>query len=178
MPTVAAMRKPKSRPPPVDRAKPTAERLARAGPDIFTDDVQRQWLRDSPLERAFSRGVITPGQYNAALKYRHHWHHAGLSDPLSSVDLNRIFASDVSGFSGMSKTDNQYFHRQRYREAYRALSEVLADPGIVDRIVCREERLDDVGRRLGWRSKPQAIAAATQALRVALDRLRKLWGLA
>jgi hypothetical protein len=74
-------------------------------------------LRDSPIERALARNVINQAQYTAAVKYRHHWYRAGLASPLSSVELNRIFATDMTSFSGMARTEAQVFHRQRYREA-------------------------------------------------------------
>src|SRR5215475_10256728 len=77
------------------RALPTRERLRRAGPDFERGDTGQITMRDSPLERAFARNALTPEQYSAGQKYRHHWYHAGLADRLESIDLNRIFAIDL-----------------------------------------------------------------------------------
>jgi hypothetical protein len=93
--------------------------LRRAGPDVARGHSGQITMRDSPLERALARNALTPEQYSAGQKYRHHWYHAGLADRLESIDLNRVFAIDVGAYSGMAKTENQLFHRQRYREAFR-----------------------------------------------------------
>ena len=91
------------------RALPTRERLRRAGPDFERGDTGQITMRDSPLERAFARNALTPEQYSAGQKYRHHWYHAGLADRLESIDLNRIFAIDVGAYSGMAKTTSRHF---------------------------------------------------------------------
>jgi hypothetical protein len=131
-------------------------------------------MRDAPIERALARKVINQAHYTAALKYRHHWYRAGLSSPLSSVELNRIFASDLTNFSGMAKTEAQVFHRQRYREAVQHIG--MTGAAVVEQVVCQEISLEQAGYKLGWGSKPQAIAAATERMKAALDRLVELWG--
>ena len=132
-------------------------------------------MRDSPLERAHARKLITHQQYSVGQKYRHHWYHAGLADQLQSVDVNRIFAADRSNFSGMAKTEVQVFHRQRYREATQAVGKIGSH--VLDWVVCRETPLEQVGYTLGWGSRPQAYAAAVERMKTALDELCKLWGL-
>jgi hypothetical protein len=156
---------------------PTVERLRRAGDDysIGSGHSRIVTMRDSPFERAKSRGAINDRQYAAGMKYFHHWYHAGLSAPLGSIDLNRIFASDVSGFSGMAKTETQAFHRQRYREAVQDLGKDKSS--VIERIICQEHKLEDIGHSRGWANKPQAIAVATELMRLGLDRLTKLWGI-
>src|SRR5262245_39378174 len=110
--------KSRKEPPLVERrALPTRERLRRAGPDVARGHTGQITMRDSPLERAFARNALTPEQYSAGQKYRHHWYHAGLADRLESIDLNRVFAIDLGAYAGMAKTESQLFHRQRYREA-------------------------------------------------------------
>src|SRR5260370_34338431 len=76
------------------RALPTPERLRRAGADVARGHTGQIPMRDSPLERAFARNALTPGQYSAGQKYRPHWYHAGLADRLESVQLKRIDALD------------------------------------------------------------------------------------
>jgi hypothetical protein len=109
-------------PSPDDTRGPTPERMRQARGFVERGNLGRGrtgvvTLRDSPIERARSRNVISQAQYTAALKYRHHWYRAGLASQLSSVELNRIFATDMTSFSGMARTEAQVFHRQRYREA-------------------------------------------------------------
>jgi hypothetical protein len=168
-------RLPSARNPLAPRAQPTAERMRHAGKDFARGDSGQITMRDSPLERAYARHVITRQQYAAAQKYRHHWYHAGLCDPLGSIDLNRIFASDLVGFSGMARTENQVFHRQRYREAVETLGKMGSH--VLDSAVCREIALEQVGYMLGWGSRPQAYAAAAERMKNALDELCQLWGI-
>jgi hypothetical protein len=157
------------------RARPSAERLRHAGTDFARGDTGQITMRDSPLERALARNVVTPEQYAAGQKYRHHWYHAGLCDPLGSIDLNRIFASDLGSFSGMARTENQVFHRQRYREAAAAIGKIGSH--VLEWSVCREIALEQVGYTLGWGSRAQAYAAAAERMKNALDELCKLWGI-
>ena len=156
-----------------ERARPTPERLRHASGDWDRGDTGQITLRDAPLERAWGRGVITAEQYAAGMKFRHHWWHAGLGEAIGSVDLNRILASDVTSFSGMAKTEAQVFHRQQYRAAVKATGTIGAK--VLDAIICQEAPLEQVGYALGWGSMPQAISAAAERLKMALDRLNDLW---
>jgi hypothetical protein len=164
----------RERPPVEHRALPTKERLRKAGSDFERGHTGQITMRDSPLERSFGRGVITQEQYAAGQKYRHHWYHAGLAGTLGSIDLERVFAADLAGFSGMAKTDNQVFHRQSYREATQAIGKIGSH--VLESAVCREIVLEQVGYTLGWSSRPQAYAAAVERMKSALDGLCKLWG--
>jgi GcrA cell cycle regulator len=139
------------------------------------EDATQRTMRDSPLERAFARNVITQEQYSAGQKYRHYWYHAGLTDSLESVDLNRIFAQDLGGFSGMAKSESQVFRWQRYREATQSAGKIGSH--VRDWAVCREVVLEQVGYTLGWSSRAQAYAAAVERMKAALDELCKLWGI-
>jgi hypothetical protein len=165
----------KARPPVEHRALPTPERVRRAGRDVERGDTGQITMRDSPLERAFARAIITQEQYSAGQKYRHHWYHAGLADPLVSVDLSRVFANDLGSFSGMAKSEQQLFHRQRFREAAQSAGRIGSY--VLDWAVCREVVLEQVGYGLGWSSRAQAYAAAVERLRAALDELCELWGI-
>jgi Domain of unknown function (DUF6456) len=157
------------------RAEPTGERMRRAGSDFERGDSGAITMRDSPLERALARKLITQEQYSAAQKFRHHWYHAGLCDPVAAIDLSRIFASDFGVFSGMAKTETQVFHRQRYREAVQAIGKIGAH--VLEWSVCREMRLEQVGYSLGWSARAQAYAAAAERMKAALEELCKLWGI-
>ena len=114
-------------------------------------------------------------EYTALMKYKHHWHSAGLESALGSVDLNRIFASDPGSMSGMAKTESQAHHRQQYREG-RAL--VGHRPGIVlDSVVCADQSLVIAGYGLGYDSEYRARQAATLILRECGTTLANLWGI-
>jgi hypothetical protein len=156
------------------RALPTKERLRKAGMDFERGDTGQITMRDSPLERALGRGLVTPDQYSAGQKYRHHWYHAGLSGTLRSIDLDRVFVADLAGGCGMATTEKQVFHRQRYREAVAAIGKIGSH--VLDWAICREISLEQIGYTLGWSSRPQAYSAAAERMKSALDDLCRLWG--
>lgn len=157
---------------------PERERHAAGASEWGRDERDRKTvrtMRDSPLERMLMRGVITPQQYRAGEKYRLHWYRAGLSSPLQTIDLNRIFSNDDAGFSGMAKTEAQAFHRQQFRIAVGVVGAISA--ALLDAVICAEKNLDEAGTKLGWNAKPQAIAAATERTKYALDQLCSHWGI-
>jgi hypothetical protein len=132
-------------------------------------------MLDSPLDKMRARDAINPKEYAALRKYAHHWYHGGLQGSVSSMDLNRVFASDPLSMSGMAKSEGQAHHRQQYREAR---EEIGHRPGIVvDNVVCAELSLEAGGYSIGWTNRPQAVAAATEILRDAGYRLAKMWGM-
>ncbi|MDR3485107.1 MAG: hypothetical protein P4M05_09365 [Bradyrhizobium sp.] len=71
----------------------------------------------SPLDRLHGRRAIGDKEYSALKRYYHHWHCAGLQSAVGSVDLNRVFASDLGSMSGKAKSEKQFYHRQQYRSA-------------------------------------------------------------
>src|SRR5450755_3745122 len=77
---------------------PTSDRLRHAGGyfELAGEDraSQKFTMLDSPLDRMKARDAIDPKEYAALRKYAHHWYHGGLQGSVSSMDLNRIFASD------------------------------------------------------------------------------------
>ncbi len=158
---------------------PTPERLAKAEGHVEIGNDEQgarvYTLRDSPLERLSARGGIDPREYSALMKFKQHWHHAGLLPTVGSIDLNRVFASDPGSYSGMAKTERQVFHRQRYREAVQHIG--LRASLVVERVVCNEQTLEMAGLALNWRTPAQARAAATELLRDAAYRLAQLWGI-
>lgn len=132
-------------------------------------------MRDSPIERALARGAVSEKQYAAAIKFRHHWFHGGLAGAISSMDLNRIFASDLTSFSQMARSEGQAHHRGQFRAAVETVG--LTAAGVLVTVVCNEIALEHAGYKLGWGHKPQAIVAATERMRGALDDLVKMWGI-
>lgn len=158
---------------------PTSERLALAGIDLVIGGDERTGRRyvmqDNPLDRAFKKGVLSGSGHSALQKYRHHWYHAGHAPTISSVDLDRIYSAEPCGPAGMPRSEGQVFHRQRWREARGELGDKSC--GLVDNLVCGELSLELCGYAMGWKSKPQAIAAATAVLQDSGYRLSKLWGI-
>jgi hypothetical protein len=162
-------------PPPIEIGAPTIERLRHAHGHVERGDMGTFTLRDAPLERLLARGGLNQDQYRAAEKYRVHWYRAGLAGSLQSVDANRVFATDVSNFSGMAKTEAQAFHRGQYRAAVELIGIIQA--AILETIVCYEKPLAEVGVKMGWKSKPKGIDAAEDLLRNALNTLCRHWGI-
>jgi len=158
---------------------PTAERLRMAGDDFTLGGedrgVKTYAMRDSPLDRAFKKKIISGAEHSALQKYRHHWYHAGQAPTISSLDLDRIFSGGLGGPAGMPKSEGQVFHRQCWRAAQQCLG--LRSAAVVDLFVCREENLEQCGQAIGWNSKPQAIAGAAELVKDAGYRLAKLWGI-
>lgn len=159
---------------------PTDERLRRADADyqLGGEDrgVKTYVMRDTPLDRALKKKIITGAEHSALQKYRHHWYHAGQAPYIGSIDLNRIHAGSDGGPAGMPKSEGQVFHRQRWREAQETLG--MRSAAIVDRFVCDELSLEDCGYSiLGFSNKPQAIAGAQTIISDAGFRLAKLWGI-
>jgi len=157
---------------------PTLQRLAMAQGHVSIGDDQQghrtYTMRDSPLDRAHKKGIISGAEHSALQKYRHHWYHAGQAPTISSLDLDRIFSGGEGGPAGMPKSEGQVFHRQRWREAQQCLG--LRSSAVVDRFVCQEENLEMCGNLIGWTNKPQAIAGAAELVKDAGYRLAKLWG--
>lgn len=177
---------------------PTAERLLKAQNHVHVGDDRQggkiYQFCDNPMDALYSRLARRAGtrdenalrrEYAALLKYRHHWHSAGLEPSVGSVDLNRIFASDASNMSGMAKSERQVHHRQQYR---RARAVIGHRPGIVlDNVVCQEWSLEIAGSSIGYgsyykkgrksyASPYRAREEATKLLREAGQKLADHWG--
>lgn len=129
---------------------PTAERIAMGqGDHVVGDDQQGTKVyhfHDTPLARLYKRLAKADksdgerkqltSEHVALMKYRHHWHHAGLEATCGSVDPNRIFAADPSNFSGMAKSERQVSHRQVYRRAVQVVGHESSV--LLDNFVCYE----------------------------------------
>lgn len=161
---------------PDDYRGATPERLRREPFEVGDDRQGTKIVRIiSPLERMRRDGRLSGAEYDALQRYKHHWHHSGQQPALSSVDPNRIFASDVLSFSGMAKSEAQAHHRQQYRAARLHLGH---RPGIVaDNVVCYENTLEIAGYGIGYASPYRARAAAFEILQDCAHRLAKFWGI-
>lgn len=149
---------------------PTPERLAKAQDFIHRSATGPITVRDAPLERMEARGLIDKRMYDAGTKYRLHWHGAGLQERYASLRLDGTF-----GGSTETITDAMTHHRSVYEGAVRFLG--IRQSCVVEDVCCRDVQLADVGRKLGWANRPQAVAAAEALLKDALDKLAHWWGI-
>jgi hypothetical protein len=160
---------------------PTAERLAKAQSHYTVGDDKQgtriYHFHDCALDRLYSRIArqakgrndedAARQEYAALLKYRHHWHSAGLEPSPKSVDLDRIFCPDAANMSGMAKSERQAFHRQQYRIA----AEVVGHKGsiLLDNFVCY-----DWSARIASEMSPYLFR---KTVREAAQKLAKHWGI-
>jgi hypothetical protein len=159
----------------VDERGPTDARIRKSeGYDIGKADG-RYTMRDAPIEIMAAKKILTEKQYQGLTKYRIHWFNAGLAGQISAMDPNHIFATDITNFSVMAKTERQAHHRQQWRIANLKLG--LKGSWVVHKMACEEWTAEQAGRAMGWNNRPQAVAASTQLLRDAADRLCSLWGM-
>lgn len=169
---------------------PTPERLAKSGGDfVIGNDPQRSarvyTFRDGSLERLKDRGKLADKfsrgggevepRYEALMKFRHHWRCAGMEPSYGNFDLNKVFASENSGFTGLAKTEAQAFHVGQYRSAVREIG--MKSSFVVECVVCADDTLERAGVKLGYNNRNAAVAAATECIQRAADQLAELWGI-
>lgn len=163
----------------IEPGRPTTERLRHAENQFEVAETRgsagTMTMRDCPLERVWGRKQITDQEYQAGIKFRHHWFHAGMAGQISSLDLNRVFARDLSSMGHMAKTERQAFHRQKYREACDEMGQ--RQSSAVEDCVCAEIEFEKIGRKFGFNNDPQARACAVTLIRDGLYRLAILWGI-
>lgn len=159
----------------IDERGATPERIRKAGDDHEAGHDGTRRMRDCPLDRALRKEMIDQKQYEAGVKFRHHWYHSGVAPVIGSLDLNKVFSRDVFAFGPMAKSEAQYFHRQQYRAACKRVG--LRTELVLSDVICREIALSAVGAKLGFKNEPQSIAAATVLFQSGLDQLADLWSL-
>ncbi len=170
----------------VDERGPTAQRLHHAGPNHEAGHSGQITMRDCPLEKALRKKfkspegmmvtLIGPDQYNAGIKFRLHWYHSGIAPTIGSMDLGGIAARNVFAYGPMPKSEQQLFHRQRYRQACERVG--LRTELVLSDVICREKPLDEIGMaQLGIGNRPQAESAVKALFVNGLDLLVELWGL-
>lgn len=159
---------------------PTPERLRQAEGLVQPGQDGSRIVRDAPIERLHEdwkrgRQGLDIRLYSAATKFRHHWHHAGMTEKFSSMNLSGVFGSGNPAHA-MPASEAVAHHREQYRNAVQDIG--VGGSAIVESIVCRELPLNLAGAKyLGYANDAQARAAATAALRIHLDRLATLWGI-
>lgn len=160
-----------------DNAGPTPERYRHAAGNFTIAGRSRSSRRismlDDALGRAWMRQKISGSEYSALKRYALHWLAGGLQGPLQSVDLNRVFAFDPGGMSGLAKTERQADHRMVYHAAREAIG--LRPSFVADQVACYDNSLVRVGIMLGYHSPFRARTAALEILCDAGYRLAQFW---
>lgn len=167
----------------VDERGVTKQRMRHAGSDHEVGDTGQVTMRGDPLERALrkklrdtGRPLINADEYNAGIKYRLHWYHSGIAPMIGSVDLGGVSARNVFAYGPMPKSEQQLFHRQRYREACQHVG--MRTEIILTNVICREKHLEEIGRvALGMNTRERAELAASALFVNGLDMLVELWGM-
>lgn len=167
------MAKPKRKEPSQIHVPPTPERMAKAEGYIHASKDGPFTVRDAPLERLHGSKRLNDSQYNAATKFRHHWHNAGLAEKFAVQNFMGTGGGD--GWDLMPASEWQMHHREQYRKAVQVLG--LKMSSVVEDVCCREMDLFSVGKKLQWLNEVQARAAVTEILRIALDKLAEHWGI-
>lgn len=149
---------------------PTPERLAKMDNFYHRSATGPITARDAPLERMEARGIIDRRMYDAGVKYRIHWHQAGLQERYASLRLDGTF-----GGSPETITDAMAHHRGVYEKAVQFLG--VRRSNVVEEVCCRDCGLLDVGRKLGYRDADEARAASKKLLVEGLEALADFWGI-
>jgi len=158
---------------PIDDAGPTAERLAKAG-QFFTvagrsRSSRKITMLDDALGRAWVRQIISAGEYSALRRYALHWVAGGLQGPMGSVDLNRIYAFDPSGMSGLARSEAQLDHKRTYYAAQEAIG--FNPAYVATQVACFGRGLQETGLTMGMKSPYRAREKAREYLVDAGSRL-------
>lgn len=158
---------------------PTAERVRQAGDVVQTEDAVR--VRDN-FERIFNRGQIDPDAevaaplYAAGLRYQSDYELSRLAGEIGSPDYSKPI---VDG-GGETRTPISV-RAQAARTALRAARHAMGAQcvAVVDAVVLRGERLQDVGlATTGYRSEKMASAVAKERLNQGLRALAICYGIA
>lgn len=137
-------------------------------------------VRPSPINLALECDPpkLTRAQGLAAEKFYKHWHAGGMIERIPSIDLDRVFGGE--GFSVMPRSDNEAFHRNRYRKAREMILEkngMLAF-WVLEQVVCHERPFTEVGAIFGHKNRTRAAQVAFDLLLPPLNLLCDEWGLA
>lgn len=167
----------------VDERGATKQRMGHARYDFESGDTGQITMRDDPLERALrkklrdtGKPLINSDQYNAGIKYRLHWYHAGIAAVIGSMDLGGVFSRNVFAYGPMPKSEQQVFHRQRYSQACQRVG--MRTEIILTDVICRERALDEIGMAvLGMKNRDRSEIAVKALFVNGLDMLVELWGL-
>lgn len=154
-----------------ERSDPTKQRLDKsrnaAGVAQFTlgDGNKQLTFKDSQLDHALDQGLITVAQHAAGERYYEAWYLSGMGSGLSAIDYRECNSDGAGGEGGggggYSRTDEEAYYRDRYREGRKALGLGMR-ANAIEAVIC------DGAPLVGW---PEDTLAR------GLDALRALWRL-
>lgn len=151
---------------PVSAADPTPERLAKGAVEYGDDGRGRRITRAlAPLDLLLRRDRIKREQYEAGVKYRHHWYAGGQAGNLGSASLDRVLGG------GCGDGEIAQHHRTELYRARQALRAI--EVATLDAAVCLEWTFKEIGLWLGADDHP--IAIAKWKIAEALEALRTHW---
>ena len=139
---------------------------------------RRNKLRPTPINMALEAEKLTPGQGLAAEKFYKHWHQGGMVNRIPSADLCReVFGG--AGFQVMARTENEAFHRDRYRKAKETVEGRLGGLSfwVLEQIVCHERPFTEVGSIFGHKNRTRAAQVSFDILVPALNLLCREFGI-
>lgn len=158
---------------------PTPERIRQAGGVVQTEDAVR--VRDN-FERIYNRGQLDPDKsvadalYAAGLRYQSEYELSRLAGEIGSPDYSKPIV-DGGGETRTPIGVRAQAARTALRAALQAMGAQCA--AVVDAVVLRGERLQDVGlATTGYRSEKMASAVAKERLNQGLRALAILYGIA
>lgn len=157
----------------IDERGATEQRYRMAEGHAFVSDTGAMHFRDSPIERAITKKILTREQGEAAQKYYTHWYRGGMAGQIGSHDVLKVFGTSAN-FDNLSASDSALFHRQRYWLAIKALGKDRED---FEAVVLRDTPFIELGHRRGWKDEKQARAVGTQFIREWLDWFCEEWGI-
>ncbi len=123
-------------------------------------------LAESPLTWLYSRGHLSPRQFEAGERLRGDWERAQLSPGVTMRwDAVRIRGS---GDCGLNPSERQIAAKARFDGAVDSAGPGLAD--ILWRVVCAGDTLPDAERALAW-----PVRSGKLVLSLALDRVAEFY---
>ena len=122
-------------------------------------------IAESPLGWLFSRGLISPRQFEAGERLRSDWERGQLSPRVTMAwDAAPVSRGRGGAAFGPDLTGSEIDARRRFQAAVDAAGPGLSD--ILWRIVCAGERMREAETALGWPAR-----AGRVVLTLALDRV-------
>ena len=122
-------------------------------------------LAESPLGWLFSRGLVTPRQFDAGERLRTDWERAQLAPRVTmSWDAAPVARGRGGSAPGADLSGSQVDSKRRFEQALENAGPGLSD--ILWRVVCAGEGMREAESALGWPAR-----AGKLVLTLALDRV-------
>lgn len=147
-------------------AEPTPERV-RHGAEAYVYLGRRAAHSFLLADKLETTGKITEAQRKASERYAEHWAGSGMAGHCPAIDMDRVGGG--AGASFMPSTEYEAMCRIEYRKAVKLIG--LHDSALLERLICHDHSLTDVGRAMGYSTASQASAAGLALLQITTRRL-------